>query len=99
MIWIYLFSFIITVLVEFVIIFFLLKERKNLFYYVLLINLVTWPLANLAYIFGGNFYLIELNVILAEAILIMLLFRKKYVFSLGISFIANLITALMSFLV
>ncbi len=100
MIFLYLFSFLITFLLELIIIYTITKyDFKKLFLYILLINLFTWPLANLAYYFGGNFYLIELNVILAEAILIMLLLRKRYLFSLGLSFVANLVTALLSFLV
>ena len=96
----YLFCFILTFVLEFSIIFFLSKENwKELFLYVLLINLFTWPLANLAYYFGGNFYLIELNVNLAEGLLLTLLLRKKYIYCLGLSFIANLVTALLSFLI
>ena len=99
MIWIYFFAFFLTFILEFIILLLLTKRSwKELLLYVLLINLVTWPLANLAYYFGGNFYLIEINVILAEGLLLMLLLRKSYAYSLGLSFIANLITALMSFL-
>jgi hypothetical protein len=100
MIIIYFFSFFLTFVLEFLIIFLLTKhDWKKLLLYVLLINLFTWPLANLAYHFGGNFYLIELNVILAEGLLLSLLLRKKYIYCLGLSFIANLVTALLSFLV
>jgi hypothetical protein len=100
MIWTYLFAFFITFVLEFTIILLITKMSwKELFLYVLLINLFTWPLANLAYYFGGNFYLIEINVILLEGLLLMLLLRKSYASSLGLSFIANLITALLSFLI
>ncbi len=99
MIIVYLLAFVFTFLIEFVIISLLVKEFwKEVFFYVLLINLFTWPLANIAYYFGGNFYLIELNVILFEGLFLMILLRKNYFLSLGLSFIANLVTALMSFL-
>ncbi len=100
MIFIYLLSFFLTFVLEFVIILLLTKDSwKELFLYVFLINLFTWPLANLAYHLGGNFYLIELNVILIEGLLLSLLLRKNYTFSLGLAFIANLVTALLSFLI
>lgn len=93
------FYFILTVLFEFVIVsFFIKKNYIQLFIYVLLINLFTWPIANFLYGIYFNFYFIEIGVILIESILLMLLLKIKYTKSLLISFLANLASALMSFL-
>ena len=91
---IYVLSFLATIIIEFLIIYLITKfEWKELLKYVVLINLVTWPWAVIIYIFGANFYLVELSVILVESILLMLLLRKKYVYALLLSLVANVVTA------
>lgn len=86
--------FVLTFVIEFfVVYFFIRKDYLKVLFYVFLINLFTWPLANLFYGFGANFYFIEFCVFLAESVLIMLLFQVKYKKALLISFIANLLTA------
>jgi len=91
-------GFILTFFIEFIIILLILKkDLKKILFYVFLINLFTWPLANLAFSYSLNFYFIELIVILVESILITLLLKLKYVKSLLISFLANFVTALISF--
>lgn len=92
-----LFYFLITFLLEFLIV--LLFLRKNFFEIssrVFLINLFTWPLANLAYGSGFNFYVVEFCVFVVEAILLMSLLEVKFVRALLISLVANLLTALVN---
>lgn len=82
-----------TILFEFVI--YSIAVRKNygkLFVYAILINLVTWPLANLLYAYFGMFFLIEFLVVLAEIFLIKKLLEVSWIKALVISLIANLIT-------
>lgn len=94
-------SFVLTVIVEFFI--FWLFFRKNLsalkiFYLCFLINLFSWPLANLFYeVYGSynNWLVIELCVFAVESFLLMLLFRARWWKAMLASFVANLITALM----
>lgn len=93
-----LFSFILTILFEFIIVWLFLRKNyneKQLFFYVFLINLFTWPIANLlnVYDFYTNFYpvlFIEIGVVLVESILLKILLKIKYGKSLLISFLANL---------
>jgi hypothetical protein len=90
---------VLTIIIEYII--YAIAIRKNfgwLFIYALLINLFTWPLANLIYDWTGMFWLIEFFVFLIEFVLIMLLVRLKWWKALLISLIANLITALISFI-
>jgi hypothetical protein len=92
------FIFILTFLTEFfIILLFLRKNPLKILLYVFLINLFTWPLANFAYSYDFNFYLIESIVVLAESVLLMYLLDLKYFNALLISFIANFITASFSF--
>jgi len=99
MIFSFVFYFFITFLLEFIVLsLFLRKGYFAVFLYVFLINLFTWPLANLAYGLGVNFFLVELCVVFAESVLIMLLFRLVFRKSLLISFLANGLSALAGFL-
>lgn len=96
----YFLSFFITIVVEFLILYLIIRhEWKQLCWYVILINSFTWPLANIAYVLGANFYGIELAVILTESILLWKLLNKKYLAVLGLSLVANGVTALLSFVV
>ena len=95
--------FTLTFLIEFLIVWiFLRKEfsgRKSILLgYIFLINLFTWPIANLAYVTFEEFWLIEMGVILVETVLIMQLMESKFKKALLIAFIVNIITALLSYL-
>lgn len=101
----------ITIAVEFIIYFIFI--RKTLFktlLYAVIINCLTHPLAYLAYtqivnnyevnsLFNIYFLIIELIVFLTEIILIKVLFQLSWKWALLISFTANLVTALLSFLI
>lgn len=104
----YLTALLITIAVEFfVYLIFIRQKPGQLFLYSVLINCLTQPPAVWAYneltLSGDNnliylyFLIIELVVFLAEAFLVLLLFRVKLLKALIISFSANLITALISF--
>lgn len=92
-------SLVLTIITEFFIIWIIIRKNpKVVFLYVLLINLLTQPLVNYAFGFlGMDFFLLEILVFLAEAILIKILFRLGYKKSLLLSFLANIITALTSY--
>lgn len=96
----YILAWIITINVEFVIIwFFVRKSSLELFLYSLLINSFTLPIATYSYLnIINNIYFIELGVILAESMLIMSLLKIKYKEALVVSLTANFITALIGFL-
>jgi len=78
---------------------FVRKNVQNLLLSSLLINAVTWPLANFFYGIYGTFIVIEAFVFLAEIPLIKLLLRLEWRKALVISLTANLTTALLSFLI
>ena len=88
-------NFFLTLIIELIV--FILVFRKNylrLIIYVLLINLFTWPIANLVYAFWPNLIIIELAVVLIESFLIKILLETSYKKALIISFIANFISFL-----
>jgi len=90
-----------TFLVEFFIVWlFLRKSVKGLqlLEYVFLINMFTWPIANVLFFTFGSFWTIEVGVILVESYLILLLMEIKFKKALLISFVANIVTILFSFL-
>ena len=91
---------IVTIIIEFFILWlFIRKNPLRIFFYAALINLSTLPIANYLYQnISNNFLLIELAVFLIEWILIMVLFEIKYYRALLLSFVANLITAVISLL-
>jgi len=87
--------FLIGFILEFVVVYlFLKKDFLKVLGFVLLINLFTWPIANLLYGFNWNVYLIEIGVVIVEGFLIMELFKIDSKKSLLISFVANLISFL-----
>ena len=91
-------ALLLTIITEFLIIYLITKyDWKELLFYVILVNCFTWPLAIIALNFGTNFYLIEFSVVVIESLLLLGIF-KKYLYCLKLSFIANLITVGMSFL-
>ena len=92
-------NFVLTVCVEFIVLSFFVKNMRyyNLFFYTLLINLFTWPLANLYYGFGFNFFAVELGVVLAESLLFKYFFGMNYRRAVLVSFVVNGVTASMGF--
>jgi hypothetical protein len=91
-------GFVLTFVIEFIVIWLFLRKQSKFWGIVLftfLINLFTWPLAQLFYGERFNFYIIELFVIIIESILIMLLFKLRYWKSFSISIVANIISALL----
>lgn len=91
----FLIGFALTLVIEFLIVWaFFRHDALRVFYLCFLINLFSWPIANWVYGFYNGFYIIELAVVLAESVLIMLLFRVNYWKALLISFTANLVSAL-----
>lgn len=90
-------GFLFTFLVELLVYFILIKKKKDIFLYCFLINLFTWPLANFFYGVFGMFYLIEFFVFTVEGILVYFLFNLDFRKSFLISFVANFISALGSF--
>jgi hypothetical protein len=88
-----------TILVEFIVYWLIIRIRPfELLLYSILINTLTWPLANYSYLYlHGNFYIIEIAVTFAESFLIYLLLKQKYTKAFLISLCANFITALISF--
>lgn len=99
-----------TIAVEFFVYLIFIRQKPwQLFLYAVLINCLTQPSAvwafnkltlsgdiNLYYVY---FLIIELVVFLAETFLVLLLFRVKLLKAFIISFSANLITALLSFVI
>ena len=96
----YVLSLIITIVLEFSIIWIFIRNKTpKLFLYSVLVNTFTLPLATFSYQnLINNFYIVELLVIFVESVLIWKLLKTKYQRALLISFIANFITALISFL-
>jgi len=86
-----------TFLIELGIVFlFIRKSFWKIALYTFLINLLTWPIANLIIGFTGFIYylFVEIGVFLIESVLLMFLLKIKYPKALLISFIANLLSAL-----
>ena len=93
-------ALILTIVIEFIV--YSIAIRKNygkLFLYSILINAFTNPLANLAYSLKSNFLFIEFLVILIEIPLIKYLFKIKLWKAILISVIANIVSAILGFLI
>lgn len=90
-----------TILVEFFIVLLVLKEYKwnTILLYVILINLVSFPLAVNFYSFQVlTFFEIELSVFVLEYFLLGVLIQERY-FRVGMTILfANFVTAVLSFL-
>lgn len=92
-------GFLITFIAELAIYLIFIKEKKSkIILYCFLINLFTWPLANIIYRIYGLFLAIESGVFLAEWALIFLMFKIDWKKAGLVSFIANLITAILGLL-
>ena len=89
-----------TILLEFVIyLVFIRKNPLDLFFFSCLINTLTVPLANYTYLYlWNNFLLIEAVVFFGEIFLLWVLLKQKFHIAFLLSFIANAVTALMSFI-
>lgn len=93
-------NFLLTFLIEFII--FVLLLRKDYFkmaFYVLLVNLFSWPLANFIYGSWNHLVVIELGVFFIEGVIIHFLFEMNWRKTFFISFIANFVSALTGFLI
>lgn len=102
-----------TIAVEYVILLLLIRKKPLLiFLFCVLINTFTQPLATVLYEYllvdfaftsvlpeQISFIIVEICVVFIESVLIMLLFKFKYLKSLLISVVANLITAILSFII
>ena len=89
-------QFLLTFISESIVIWLFLRKKNKLLGIILftfLINLFTWPLAQLLYGEGINFFVMEIAVVFVESLLIMLLFKLGYWKALLISFAANLVSA------
>lgn len=109
----YIISLLITIAAEYFILllFYRMKPARS-FFYIVLINLLTHPLANLFYerlLFTFStgsigielipFAIVELSVIIVEWLLIKALFEFSYSKSFLISLTCNVVTASLSFII
>lgn len=91
----YVIKFILTFLIEFfVILLFIRAEPKKLLLYSLIVNIITFPLATILYNGISGLVIIELGVFLVESVILMRLLKIKYAKAVLISFVANVITAI-----
>ena len=91
-------GFFLTLLFELIISFFFIKNKKNLIFYILLINLFTWPIANFISLYI-NIIIIEGGVIFTESFLLMFLFNLRYKNSLILSLLNNIVSYLVGVLI
>lgn len=90
-------SFVITIVLELPIIWLFTKKKIcSLTGYIFIINLFTWPFANIAHDYL-NLYAVETLVVMTESVLFMLLLKLKYSKALFVSFIANLVSAVIGY--
>lgn len=93
-------NFILTFLIELIIFYiFLRRDYIKTAGYVLLINLFSWPLANLFYNSFNHLLVVELGVFIVEGFLIMLLFEFSWKKSFLLSLVANFISAFVGLLI
>jgi hypothetical protein len=94
--------FLFNIIIEFIIIYLFIKSKAlNVFLVVLLLNIITWPIAN--FIFSPQsfsyFIIIEFGVFIVEALGLKFLLKLEYNRAFLISFCANFATALIGFLI
>jgi|SRR3989344_4707559 len=83
--------FLINLLIEVCIVILFIKERFfKILLYILLINFVSWPIANLMYSLNVNIFVVEILVFIFEFIFIMALFNLSYKKALVLSFAINI---------
>jgi hypothetical protein len=93
-------GFFLTVLIEFFILWLFFRKDfgfLKIFYLCFLINLFSWPLANLIYGVYDSWLVIELGVFVAESALVLVLFKCKLWKAVLAALVANFITALIGF--
>ncbi len=92
---------ILTILIEFIIIWIFIRENpEKLLFYSLIINSITLPLATFIYIyFFHNFLLMEMSVFLVETFLLKIILELNYEKAVLISLIANFVSALVGILI
>src|SRR3989344_2275289 len=98
MIGFFLFALVITIILEFIVYIIGIRQRwSKVASYCILINLFTVPLANILAdgIFTSSFFIVEILVVLVETALIFMLFRNKLWKAFIVSFIANLVSAIL----
>jgi len=87
-------QFLLTIILELIVVFlFLRKDYIKTVIYVFLINLFTWPIANLIYGMGLNYYAVEAGIVLVESVLFIVLFKMSSRKALLISLVANFVSA------
>jgi hypothetical protein len=96
----YLTVWFLTVIIEFIIIWLMVRDRPwLLLFYSVVINSLTLPIATYSYInLLSNIYIIEISVIIAESVALMFLLKIKYPKAILISAVANTATALVGYL-
>jgi hypothetical protein len=94
-----LFYLILTILLEYIVYLLILNKKSfNLIVFVILINLVSWPISNFLSGFEINFYIIEIFVMLVEIPIIKILLNTRLSKSVFISLTANFFTAVTGFI-
>lgn len=95
----YLTPWILTVIVEFIVIWIFIKNKPwKLLFYSVIVNSLTLPLATYTYFnILNNFLAIELMVIMIETVVLKYLLEIKYSKALLISICANGITAFIGY--
>lgn len=88
------FPLILTIIIEFIIIWLFIKDNPlKLFFYSILVNMVTLPLATYLYIyFYQNLLVLEGSVFMVEALLLKFLLELDYKKAILISLTANFTT-------
>jgi uncharacterized membrane protein len=88
-------NLIFTIFLElFVLLIFFRKNKLVTFTYCVLINLFSWPLANLFFEIYSNLLVIELGVIIVESFFIMALFESRHFKAFLISLLSNSVSAI-----
>lgn len=94
------YSLFLTILLEFMVIWIILKEKPHIIlFYAVLINSLTLPLATYGIQYLPNLFLIEIIVILTEIPLIRFLFKISYKKSVLSSFAANIFSVVVGLLI
>lgn len=91
----------VTILIEFLIFYLILKQKPLiLLFYSVIINTLTLPVATYFYlVVYHNFILIEVLVVIIEAILIKFLLEISYKKAILVSLVANFTTAMVGLLI
>ncbi len=95
------FPLILTIIIEFIIIWLFIKDNPlKLFFYSILVNMVTLPLATYLYIyFYQNLLVLEGSVVMVEALLLKFLLELDYKKAILISLTANFATFMVGIII